>query len=169
MMASSLLSIWFLSAYDYMKTLYIGTEVGEAGHHLYHAAHLTVLDGIVQAVARFATVHLLVWIGVCHHPSAGVHLDRGHLRNHNLQEKQAKITDQGLRLEALMEGKAWCLMEMALLIQAKNEMPNSNCSSRYLKWAGAFTFLKLHILLFVLAGIGGCYCYIFFMNQVRKL
>lgn len=42
------------------EELHQGIEVGEAGHHLYHAAHLTVLDAIAQAVARFAFVHLLV-------------------------------------------------------------------------------------------------------------
>jgi hypothetical protein len=117
--------------YGYVKTLYVGTEVGEAGHHLYHAAHLTEHVGIAQASAQFATAHLLVRIDAYHYLPAGVHLDPGPglQWNHSLQKKQAELTGQDLRLEAQMERKAWSRMEMALLIQFIGEIPNSDYSA----------------------------------------
>jgi hypothetical protein len=115
-----------------VKTLYVGTEVGEAGHHLYHAAHLTEHVGIAQASAQFATAHLLVRIDAYHYLPAGVHLDPGPglQWNYSLQKKQVEITGQGLSLEAQVERKAWSRMEMALLIQFIGEIPNSDYSAK---------------------------------------
>lgn len=73
-------------AHCHAEELHQGTEVGGAGHHLYHAAHVTELNGIAEAVAQFAVVHLfdLVWRGAGPHPGAQVHHDPGLQWNHNL-------------------------------------------------------------------------------------
>lgn len=49
-----------LGAHRHGEELHQGTGVGEAGHRLYHEAHLTEHEGIAQALVQFATAHLLV-------------------------------------------------------------------------------------------------------------
>lgn len=84
---------------DNVHFIYVGSEVGGAGHPLYHAAHVTELDNIAEVVAWSAVVHLLIhidlmWRGAGHRPKAGVHHDPG--QNHSLHQKRA----EGPHLEA---------------------------------------------------------------------
>lgn len=108
----------------------VGTEAGGAGHHLFHPAHVTVLDDIAEAVVRFAVIPplshidlapLLVWRGDCHLLGAGVHQNPGLPWNHNLLEKQAEM-DQSRHPEAQMERKASSHMVMVLPTRAKGEI-----------------------------------------------
>ncbi|KAH1212844.1 Peptidyl-prolyl cis-trans isomerase CYP95 [Glycine max] len=86
-------------AHCHAEELHRGSEVGGAGHPLYHAAHVTELDNIAEVVAWSAVVHLLIhidlmWRGAGHRPKAGVHHDPG--QNHSLHQKRA----EGPHLEA---------------------------------------------------------------------
>jgi len=113
---------------SFIENVYVGSGVGGAGHHLYHAAHVIEVDDTVDAVALLAVVHLWAHIdlvlrgaglcpgvaGLC--PEAGVHHDPGLQWSHNLHERTA-----GQGPKAQMERKALYLTEMLLQIQAKGE------------------------------------------------
>ena len=102
--------------------MYIGSGVGGAGHHLYHAAHLIEVDDTVEAVALSPVVPLWPLIdvvvrgdGLC--PGAGALHDPGLRWSHNLHERTA-----GQGPGPQMERKALYLTEMVLLIQINGEI-----------------------------------------------
>ncbi|CAJ1972099.1 unnamed protein product [Sphenostylis stenocarpa] len=101
--------------------------VGGAGRLLYHAAHVTEPDIIVEAVVLYTAVHLSMHIdlvlrgaGLC--PGAGVLHDPRLQWNQNLHGMRAGTAGQGPQgpsLKAQMGRKGLFLMEMVPPIQAK--------------------------------------------------
>ena len=149
---------------DYVFNIpFAGTEAEEAGHHLCHAALVTVLAVIVEAAAQFVVVPQLsriglvchhVWRGAGHYLGAGVHQNLNLLWNQSLHEGRAK-TDQGHHLEARMERKAWSHMEMAPQTRVRDEMCGHDGLGELLTFGGLETIFELRLLC-NLDGIYGC-------------
>ena len=83
-----------------------------AGHHLCHAALITVLAVIVEAAAQFIVVPQLsriglvphhVWRGIGHYLGAGVHQNLNLLWNQSLHEEQAIKTAKKIHNQKFAE------------------------------------------------------------------